>query len=106
MVLESVVAIVAAAAAGCASSSSAAGVGGAEGDSATVLDLTGDREFLTRETAEDALAAMFATGSVLTKVPHCSSLAPLPPTGCAEQWSSSRRCLCFRVLDFFSDRIF
>lgn len=68
LALESVRAIVAAAAAGEATSS-AAGAEADAGDSATVLDLTGDREFLTRETAEDALAAMFADGSVLKKVP-------------------------------------
>ena len=35
---------------------------------AQAVDLTGDREFLTSETAEQALAAMLAPDSAVTKV--------------------------------------
>ncbi len=35
---------------------------------AAVLDLTGEREFLTTETAQEALAPMLAPGSAITKV--------------------------------------
>ena len=38
------------------------------GDGAASLDLSGDRDFLTRETAEDALAVMLAKDAALTKV--------------------------------------
>lgn len=34
------------------------------------VDLTGDREFLTSETAEQVLAAMLAPGSTVTKASH------------------------------------
>lgn len=34
------------------------------------LDLTGDREFLTREGAEEALAPMLVSGSQTAKVGH------------------------------------
>ncbi len=33
-----------------------------------VVDLTGEREFLTKETAEIALAAMLASGSKVSQV--------------------------------------
>lgn len=51
------------------------------GDGAALLDLTGDREFLTRETAEDALAAMLAKDAALRKVllPACPELRLAPP---------------------------
>ena len=39
------------------------------GDTATLLDLSGSRDFLTREAAEEALAAMFAENAALKKVP-------------------------------------
>ncbi len=45
------------------------------GDSAALLDLTGDREFLTRETAEDALAAMLAENAALRKA-RCLQAGP------------------------------
>ena len=35
------------------------------------LDLTGDREFLTREGAEEALAPMLTSGSQIAKVGKC-----------------------------------
>ena len=33
-----------------------------------VLDLTGSRDFLTKESAEDTLKAMLAPGSMISKV--------------------------------------
>ena len=45
------------------------------GANAAELDLTGEREFLTRETAQEALAPMLAPGSAITKVTGSACLA-------------------------------
>ena len=68
LVLATVTAIVAVARSGAPAGGAA--FGGAGADAHVMLDLSGDREFLTRETAEDALASMLVSGSVLTKVGH------------------------------------
>ena len=65
LTLEAVTAIVV------KSSNATAAVDTGASENASVLDLTGDREFLTGDTAEDALAAMLAQGSTLTKA-RCS----------------------------------
>ena len=55
----------------CRDGASAATAGNAtesSGEGAAVLDLTGTRDFLTREAAEDALASMLAENAALRKV--------------------------------------
>ena len=45
--------------------------------SATELNLVGEREFLTKETAQEALAVLLAADSAVTKVhPLLSQVAP------------------------------
>ncbi len=57
------------------------------GDGAGTLDLSGSRDFLTREAAEEALAAMLVENAALRKVgcrcigPHCSLAAAGTHTG-------------------------
>ena len=57
------------------------------GDGAGTLDLSGSRDFLTREAAEEALAAMLMENAALRKVgcrciaPRCSLAAAGPHTG-------------------------
>ena len=62
------------------------------GDGAASLDLTGHRDFLTRETAEDALAAMLAENAALRKA-RCLQAGPYDPRSC-----HLRRCTLVMLL--------